>query len=312
MPLIGRVLLPLLMFVAWLLLAFDLYGILSSGPLLGGEARYSRAWELLWAYGLACLVWILVGLRLYRQPLAGAVWVYMLAAAATVAAFSLMGNGEKIWPAAIVLLLPLMLTGAAFNGHWAALRTPLLIVASVPCVLALIAFGSSLFESQSARTTADAETRRANLAVVNSIGEDQPLWHWLSLVKEEGGVREEALAALRKLKRRQSDVEAMFAEGNSAALELLPLLDLQVTQPIQQGVLTSCLKTAEYARTKPGGGDEILERTFFFEPLPALHWLRAQGGDCRECVAQLKSSALQYQDTKIRARYIKELDSLLQ
>ena len=299
------------MFAAWLLLALDVYGILSSGPLQSGEDRYSRAGELLSAYVLACLVWAFLGITLYRLHLPGGLWVFLLAAAATAAAFILMGEGQTRWPAAIPVLLPWLLLGAALSAHWAALRTPLMVASAVLCVLALAVFGYSTLQLQRSRTAVQEETRRRNLALVATIGEDQPLWHWLPLLEEESGVREEALAALRKLNRRQADVEAMLANGRLAARELLPLLDLRPTERLQQEIAAWCGKTAEYARTKPGGGDEILEGTFLFAPLPALRWLHGHGGDCRDCVAQLKAAALEYQDTKVRASFIRQLDALL-
>jgi hypothetical protein len=304
------ILLAVLMSGAWALLAFDLYGIVSSGPLLGGESRYSRGWELLWAYVLAFAVWVFLGLFFYRLHLPGGWWVYLAAAASTFGAFFLMGEGESRWPAAIPLLLPVLLMGAALSAHWAALRIPLMVVSGIPCVLAAGTFGLSAIRDLRWETAAQAETRQQNMAQVATIGEDQPLWHWLPLLKEESGVRDETLAALRKLKRRQSDVEAMLAGEGYEALELMPFLDLEPTPRLQQLLNAYCLKTADYARTKPGGGDTILERTFLYTPLPALHWVRANGGDCREGISQLKAAALEYRDTKIRAKYIKELDGL--
>jgi hypothetical protein len=303
--------LAVLMSAAWLLLAFDLYGVLSSGPPGSGEDRYSRAWELLWAYALACAVWVCLGLVFYRLHLPSGLWVYLLGAAATISAFNLMEMGQPRWPAVFPLLLPWLLLAAALSGgHWPAFRTPLMIASAIPCVLAVAAFASSTLHSRSARNAVQSEIRQRNLAAVATIGEDQPLWTWLPLLEEESGVREETLAALRKLTRRQSDVEAMLANDRLAARELLPLLDLQPTERLRQQVTAWCVKTADYARTKPGGGDEILEGTFMFGPLPALRWMHARGGDCRECVSQLKAAALDYQDTKVRARYIKELDAL--
>ena len=42
-----EIMLTVLMLAAWGLLAFDLYGIVSSGPPMSGESNYSRGWELL-------------------------------------------------------------------------------------------------------------------------------------------------------------------------------------------------------------------------------------------------------------------------
>ena len=304
-------LLAVLMSGAWALLAFDLYGIVSSGPLLGGESRYSRGWELFWAYVLAFAVWLCLGLIFYRLQPPGGWWVCLAGAAATAGAFFLMGEGESRWPAGIPLVLPVLLMGAAFSGHWAALRVPLMVASAIPCVLAAGTFGLSTIHDLRGQTAVRADIREQNLAQVATIGEDQPLWHWLPLLKEESGVRDDTLAALRKLKRRQSDVEAMLANEGYEALELMPLLDLEPTPRLQQLLNAWCLKTADYARTKPGGGDTILERTFLYTPLPALHWIRAHGGDCREGISQLKAAALEYRDTKVRAKYIRELDGLL-
>ena len=154
------------------------------------------------------------------------------------------------------------------------------------------------------------ETREKNLVIVRTISENRPLWTWLPLVAEESGVRREALDAMRGLKRRQADVEQMFADDRDA-LDLVPELDLQPTPRLQQSINSRAVKDAAYARTMPGGGDEILERTFIYASLPAMHWLHSHGGDCHEGVSELKSAVLLYRDTPIRRRLLKELDALL-
>ena len=123
-------------------------------------------------------------------------------------------------------------------------------------------------------------------------------------------MREEALAAMRKLNRRQSDVEAMVENHYSPGPDLVPLLDLQLTPRLQQLINEECRRTAEYAHTKPGGSDEILERDFMWGQLPNLEWMHTHGGDCRDCVALLKAAALEYQDTKVRRNYLKALEKL--
>ena len=302
-----------LMLAPWALLAYDLYGIVTSGPLLGGESRYSRGWELFWAYVLAVGVWFFLGLIFYRlQPPAG-LWVYLTSGGAAIAAFLLMGEGETRWPAAIPLLLPGLLLGAALSGHWAALRLPRIVASAIPCLLAIGMFGSAAIGDRAGRNAMESEKREKNLSVVATIGEDQPVWRWMPLLSEESGVRAETLAALRKLQRRQADIEAMLAgDYQSEALDLMPSLDLQVTPRLQQLVDAWLRKTSEYAATKPGGGDTILEGDFLFAAIPPLRWLRSHGGDCREGISRLRAAALEYQDTKERRKYLKELDRLLQ
>jgi hypothetical protein len=49
-----------------------------------------------------------------------------------------------------------------------------------------------------------------------------------------------------------------------------------------------------------------------FSTLPELHGMLAHGGCCREGISQMKAAALEYRDTTLRARYLRELDGLLQ
>jgi hypothetical protein len=259
------------------------------------------------------VVWSFLGIIFHRLQPPGGLWVFLVSVGAIVSSFLLMGDQEPLplWPAIIPVVLPALLMGVALSGNWTTLRVPLLVAAAIPCVVAAGTFAFSAISDESGRQAVRAGVREKNLATVATIGEDQPLWYWLPLLTEENGVRRETLAALRKLKRRQSDIETMLAGSGFEALELTPLLDLEPTPRLQQLLNAWCLKDAAYARTKPGGGDELLERTFFSSTFPALHWMRAHGGDCREGISQLKAAALEYRDTKVRAKYIKELDDLL-
>jgi hypothetical protein len=305
----GVIVLLILMLAAWGLLAFDLYQIVSV-PALGGEARYSRGWEMLWAFALTLATWFIMGFLLYRQHTPGGLLIGLLSGAAAFCALQLMDEGRSGWPAAILLALPLAITGTAFTRQWAAARVALIVISLIPCaVLAASTIRTSIGRS-SQRRAIEKETREKNLVIVRTISENRPLWTWLPLVAEESGVRREALDAMRGLKRRQADVEQMFADDRDA-LDLVPELDLQPTPRLQQSINSRAVKDAAYARTMPGGGDEILERTFIYASLPAMHWLHSHGGDCHEGVSELKSAVLLYRDTPIRRRLLKELDALL-
>jgi hypothetical protein len=306
------ILLTVLMLAAWGLLAFDLYGIVSSGPPIGGEDRYSRAWDVLFAYGLTAVVWLFLIILFQSKRIPGGFVVWMVSAAAAVGAYYLFDSGKTPWPAAIPLALPLLLAGAVLSGHWSALRTPLLAIAAIPCLIAAGAFAYAWMGQASWESAERAEVRTQNLALVAQIAESQPLWHWLPLLKDDSGVRDETIAALRKLNRRQADIEQMVAEGVANTMDLIPLLDLQPTPRLQELINASLLKDAAYARTKPGGGDEILKGDFMFSTLPALHWMHDHGGCCREGISRMKAAALEYRGTKVRASYLKELDGLLQ
>ncbi len=305
------ILFAVLMAAAWALLIADLYVISTEGMPMSGEGRYSRGWEMLWAFVLAFVAWVFLLLILSRMQPPGWWWVYLTGAAATVGLFALMDEGKTLWPVPVIPLLPALFFGAAITARWMTFRTPLLVVAGIPLLIAIGTFGYSAIQNTSAESLRQAEVRRQNLKLVATIDEQHPLWSYLPLLKEEAGVRTETLAALRKLNRRQADAEAMLANESFEILELMPDLDLQPTPRLQQLLNAYCAKTAEYARTKPGGSTEILERDFMWTALPALQWMHSKGGDCREGATLLKSAALEYDDTKTRAKYIRELDKLL-
>ena len=303
------ILLLILMLAAWGLLAFDVYQIVSV-PALSGEGRYSRGWELLWAFVLALATWLIMGLLLYRRHTPGGLLIGLLSGAAAFCALQLMDEGKTSWPAAVLLLLPLAITAAAFTRQWAGARVALIVISLIPCAVLAGSTIMTFIGESGQRRAIDKETREKNLAIVQTIGENQPLWTWLPLAAEESGVRTEALNAMRRLKRRQADIEQMLAESGNG-LDLVPELDLERTPRLQQLINSRAVSDAAYARTMPGGGDEILERTFIYASLPAMHWLRSHGGDCREGVSELKSAVLLYKDTPIRRKLLKELDEIL-
>ena len=90
----GVIILLILMLAAWGLLAFDLYQIVSV-PALGGEARYSRGWEMLWAFALTLAPWFIMGFLLYRQHTPGGLLIGLLSGAAAFCALQLMDEGRS-------------------------------------------------------------------------------------------------------------------------------------------------------------------------------------------------------------------------
>ena len=241
------ILLWVMLGVGWGLLAFDLYQIVSV-PALSGEARYSRGWEMLWAFGLTVGIWVAMGVLLYRLQVPGAVTVGLVSAAGALGVLCLMDEGRRRWPAAIPLGLSVAMVGGAFTRHWDGVRLAVLVVSLLPCGLWAGVTLRTFMGRRWARRARDAATRTRNLALVQTIGEHQPLWTWLPLTEQESGVRAEAVAALRRLRRRQADMEQMLGEG-VMALDLVPELDLQPTPRLEQLINGQAANDARYART---------------------------------------------------------------
>ena len=318
---------------AWLLLAALLGNIVREGPAQGGEGRYSRGWELLWAYLLASIYWLVLGLLLYLLAARGGLWVFLLGSSATVGGFRMLGEGQRPrWAgasaAAIVLVMSALVSAAALSGQWDALRLPVLAIAAVFC---LVAATWTVFDRAGHRRqqVAQWELDRWRLAqlekrcqdmvginqrIIQNIGEDQALRNLIPLLDGNSGVADEALAAFKKLHRRQNDVEEMLADPQreNLAMQLVPQLDLALTPHLQQLVNAWCLHAAQ--RTRPGSDDE--SGSFIFFALPALHWLHEHGGDCKEGLSHLKSAATNglgstHRDAADRQRLLKELDEML-
>jgi len=67
-----------------------------------------------------------------------------------------------------------------------------------------------------------AERREKALAKLRAMTADQPLEQWVSLLEPENGVRAEVIKALRKVDRRQEDIEQL-ARHNSIILAAVAL-----------------------------------------------------------------------------------------
>ena len=64
--------------------------------------------------------------------------------------------------------------------------------------------------------------REANLVKLRAMKPAAPLTEWYALLDEQSGVRQEALQALRRVPRRQADIQDMLAYGIPMAMILVP------------------------------------------------------------------------------------------
>lgn len=188
-----------------------------------------------WAAGAACVL----------VPASGA---------AAIAAVGLLKDSfyHAKWPLVIPALAPALMMAFALWAYFPGLRNALPALG-----VSAIVWGSLLILSlapwptvahrarhgKADRAQADAawkageparaETaRQKNLVEFRALTPASELRDWLLFVAPSNELRDQALAAIRQLARRQADAEAMLRQGSFFDWEDLPLLDLEVTPTV--------------------------------------------------------------------------------
>lgn len=263
-----------------------------------------------------------------------AVMLVPLTGAATLAAIELLrhpASSVARWPIVIPALAPPLLMGWAAWALWPTLRglVPvgvagfgvgglLLLIGLAPWPLLLSqgrqararrAGVTAAFEAGQA--SAAAGQRRQDRARFDALAPDAPLWQWLEFTADGNALREEALAAIRRLPRRQADAEALLGRGHEQPLRELPALDLAPTPAL-------CTAAVEFMRQDA----ERLRRTAANQPLyseigprlerflPALRWLVERGCECEPALVEQEAAARHYPADVAARRYLNTLAEL--
>jgi hypothetical protein len=155
-----------------------------------------------------------------------------------------------------------------------------------------------------------ARNRAANLAKLQTM-KDAPVVEWYSLLEEGSGVRPQALEALRRVGRRQADIEEMLRYGIIRGMVLLPELDLKATPQLCQAARTFLLKNAKESRVRPKQDPRPYDVDSGAEQaLPAMRWLIANGCNCDEGIAALEVSVESHIDSPARQKALASLAAL--
>jgi hypothetical protein len=123
-------------------------------------------------------------------------------------------------------------------------------------------------------------------------------------------VRDEALARIRALPRRQADAEMMLARGATAPLLEAAAIDLQATPAFCASARTYLRERA--ANLRPNGDPvpyaAVSGRIEMF--LPSLEWLKGKGCDCGAEMAEIEAAVRAYPDSPERRQFIDRLARL--
>jgi hypothetical protein len=323
-----------LMLACWLIQLGFLFSVV--GQQVHGHEVVGQAFGWLGAMILAGFAWLWLGGLLLKAGVQDilpqridmvALILYIGAGGAIAAAFTLLQDGSRVWPAAVPVVVPPILAFYVFALHRPSMRDffasmngtlavwiPVLILTLAPWP-SLVRELRGIAEQQAAMRQGNAqelERKRAeNLPKLQAMGADAPVWDWLDLLDESSGVHAEALEAVRKLERRQGDVEDMLGWGIPRAMQLLSDLDLKATPKLCESANAYLRKEAKETRVRAKQdpreyrGEGYVERS-----LPAIRWMMANGCDCDATVEAIQKSVETYIDTRERKAALAALAEL--
>jgi hypothetical protein len=157
-----------------------------------------------------------------------------------------------------------------------------------------------------------AERREKALAKLRAMTADQPVEQWASLLEPENGVRAETIQALRKVDRRQDDIEQL-ARYNSIFLTAAPELDLRLTpllcSAIQDFIWNRAfvrqLQGERHERFHPDESDDAIAST--------VGWFQSRGCDCGRSLDKYAADIRQsFKDSPERQEFLEVLGKLKQ
>jgi hypothetical protein len=245
---------------------------------LGGLLWCGRSVLPSWAGAVAAIVWLVSGVS-------AAMSFYVLSP--QVRWPILMPAGVPVLLAAYVLLL-----SAAATRPWAASQPVSVGLWTAVFLLTLSIWPAAIYKmGERGRTAAayraemadpvkKAERRDSSLKKIASMTPDQPLEQWRDLLLPENGARAEAIEALRKVDRRQEDIEQL-ARHDGVFLAAIPELDLKLT-PLLCNATSDYIFNRAFVRQLQGdrkqrfGADESDDAL-----VAAVGWFQSRGCDCR-------------------------------
>ncbi len=305
------------------LLIVYLFGVV--GREVHGDAvvGYAYAWFI--SLGWTVAIWLCVGGLLLIASRQGelsnalAITMFFTSAAAAASALFLIQDPRRIWPAFLLVLIPLLTSFYLFalSRSWMkpAAGIAIVVLSAAPVISAAGALVSDFAGRRDrARDMADweihqrANRRAENLEKIKAMPADARLMDWYDLLDEESGVRPEALEALRRIDRRQSDIEDMLPYGILRAMMLVPEFDLKPTPQLCEAAKAFLRKHAANRRSTDaspyddaGDTDKIL---------PALKWLKSNRCDCSAEIGAVQDAIKSYGDSPDRKRALAALDAV--
>ena len=326
----------LLAVLLWAALVATFFNLHSSDAAGNGLAQVYAVVNIvaLWA---VLLIVVVIGMASDGGPgwmKASAVLLTLFSGAAAMAALVLMtdrAGAPATWALAIPIFVPPLLIAYAPWAYIAPLRkslpvTTIALALGVPVLILSLSPWWPLVQRQQAsaerritnnarmmaqHATQDDDKRQSYFAKLASYTNETPLWDWLSLADRNSPVRDQALAAIHSLPRRQADAELMLARGMGWPLLELPNLNVEATPELCAKARATLSKRAQDFRpvhaTPPPFGMEARNIEMFF---PAMQWLVTHNCDCTAELAEVATSVRAYPDLPERQNFLDRLAQL--
>jgi hypothetical protein len=335
----SMVVLLILTSVTWLLMIAVLTTV--AGVVAPGDQDIFLGLRWILAYVLVGAIWLgLGGLLLVaggQDVLPGwvrtaALILWPASAAAAFASLYLASDAVLRWPVLIPIAIPPLIA-----GYVAVLYQPSLaavfgasagsgVLWGVILALSLtiwpavsrhlqekLSRGVELGRAFAEREASEKEHRRSeSLAKLNDMSPDAHLTQWYSLLDPENGVRDAAIAALKKVERRQGDVEEGLSYGIPAIMRLVPELDLNPTPQLCATAHTYLEKTAQAMRLQNREPYPYDDQAYIDGSFAGIRWFIAHGCNCDEGITAVEAAVRTYLDSPERQKVLGALAGLKQ
>jgi hypothetical protein len=301
-----------------------------------GDRAMGQGFEWLYTIVLFVLTWVCLGGLLWSAKSvlptgAGIALLVWLVSAGTVAASFSVLNPQVRWPIVMPAGVPLLLAiyvvvlSLAATRPFAASPSVGLGVSTVILLLTLSIWSAVFYykivepnrqaaahQAEMADPEKKAERREKALAKLQAMTADQSLEEWVSLLEPENGVRVEAIEALRKLDRRQEDIEQL-ARHNSIFLAAVPELDLKLT-PLLCSAIRDFIWNRAFVRQLQG---ERGQRFYADESddtiASTVGWFQSRGCDCGPSLDKYAADIRRsFKDSPERQTFLETLGKLKQ
>ena len=290
--------LTLLLTAAFCAILFDVTSTVETGDRAMGQGI-----EWLYTIVLLLLTWSSLGAMLWcgrsllpswAGPVAAIAWLVSgVSAAVSFYVLSPQVRWPIVMPAGVPLLLVayVLLLLPAATRPWAASRPVSIGLWTAVFLLTLSLWPAvaykmgergrmdAAYRAEMADPAKQAERREKTLKRMRAMTPEQPLEQWRELLLPVNGARAEVIVALRKVDRRQEDIEQL-ARHDAVFLAAIPDLDLKLT-PLLCDAISDYVFNLAFVRKLQGERRQPFRPDESDEALAAaVGWFQSRGCDC--------------------------------
>lgn len=251
------------------------------------------------------------------------------AAVAAIVSIYLVSDANLRWPLIVLLAPPPILAAYTLLLYRSSVVTsqPAHVAVWALVLAASISVWPALSQRLAEKEQARVESRKAQadwerqeqerkhaeaLAKLQTMSPESDITQWYDLLDPKNGVRTEAIAALKKVPRRQTDIEEGVGYGIPALLRLVPELDLSPRPELCEAFRAYLVRMAKSINLRKEDPYPFPEALSFEDLAPSMRWLISHGCTCQDELNQVEAMVLKYQDSPYRQQALATLAGLKQ